>query len=31
VTPLAWGDQYHGRIFVSQQSMRLIEERGGGR
>ena len=31
VTPLAWGEQYHARIFVSQESLRLIEARGGGR
>ena len=31
VTPLGWGDQFHAKIFVSRQSMRLIEERGGGR
>src|SRR5262245_20953138 len=29
VTPLGWGDQYHGRIFVSRESMRLIEARSG--
>jgi hypothetical protein len=29
VTPLSWGQRYHGRIFVSKESMRLIEERGG--
>ena len=29
VTPLGWGDQYHARIFVSRESMRLIEARGG--
>jgi len=31
VTPLGWGDQFHGKIFVSKESMRLIESRGGGR
>ena len=31
VTPLGWGEQYHGRIFVSRESLRLIEARGGGR
>ena len=31
VTPLGWGEQYHARIFVSQESLRLIEARGGGR
>ena len=31
VTPLGWGDRFHGRIFVSRESMRLIEERGGRR
>jgi hypothetical protein len=31
VTPLGWAEQYHARIFVSRESMRLIEERGGGR
>ena len=30
-TPLAWGEQNHARIFVSQESLRLIEARGGGR
>ena len=29
VTPLSWGQRYHGRIFVSKESMRLVEERGG--
>jgi hypothetical protein len=29
VTPLSWGQRYHARIFVSKESMRLIEERGG--
>jgi hypothetical protein len=31
VTPLGWGEQYHARIFVSRESMRLVEERGGER
>ncbi len=31
VTPLGYGDAYHPKIFVSQQTMLLIEERGGGR
>jgi hypothetical protein len=31
VTPLGWGEQYHARIFVSRESLRLIEARGGGR
>jgi len=31
VTPLGWGDRFHTRIFVSRESMRLIEERGGRR
>jgi hypothetical protein len=31
VTPLGWGDQYHARIFVSLESLRLIEARGGSR
>jgi len=31
VTPLAWGEQYHASIFVSRESLRLIEARGGGR
>ena len=30
VTPLGWGEQYHARIFVSRESLRLIRERGGG-
>jgi hypothetical protein len=29
--PLGWGEQYHARIFVSPESLRLIEARGGGR
>jgi hypothetical protein len=31
VTPLGWGAQYHARIFVSRESLRLIEARGGSR
>jgi hypothetical protein len=31
VTPLGWGEQYHAKIFVSRESLRLIEARGGGR
>ena len=29
VTPLGWGEQYHARIFVSKESLRLIEASGG--
>ncbi|MGQ0701645.1 MAG: ankyrin repeat domain-containing protein [Gemmatimonadales bacterium] len=31
VTPIAWGEQYHPKIFVSRESLWLIEVRGGGR
>jgi hypothetical protein len=31
VTPLAWGEQFSDKIFVSRESLRLIEARGGGR
>jgi hypothetical protein len=31
VTPIGWGEQYHAKIFVSRESLRLIESRGGGR
>ncbi len=31
VTPLGWGEQYHTKIFVSRESMRLVEAQGGGR
>jgi hypothetical protein len=31
VTPLGWGEQYHARIFVSRESLRLIEARRGAR
>jgi hypothetical protein len=29
VTPVSWGQRYPGQIFVSKESMRLIEEHGG--
>ena len=29
VTPLSWGQRFHGRAFVSEPAMRLIAERGG--
>ena len=29
VTPLAWGEQFHAKIFVSRESLRLIEAAGG--
>ena len=29
ITPLAWGDRFHRKIFVSEAAMRLIAERGG--
>jgi hypothetical protein len=29
VTPLAWGRQFHAKVFVSEPAMKLIEERGG--
>jgi hypothetical protein len=29
MTPLGWGKQYHAQIFVSQETLRLIEARGG--
>jgi hypothetical protein len=29
VTPLSWGEQYVAKIFVSRESLRLIEARGG--
>ena len=29
VTPLAWGERFHNRKFVSEPAMRLIAERGG--
>jgi hypothetical protein len=31
VTPLSWGERYDAKIFVSRESMRLIETHGGGR
>jgi hypothetical protein len=31
VTPLGWGEGYHERIFVSRESLRLIEAGGGRR
>jgi hypothetical protein len=31
VTPVGWGEHYHAKIFVSRESLRLIEARGGGR
>jgi hypothetical protein len=31
VTPLSWGERFHGRIFVSAPALRLIAERGGRR
>jgi hypothetical protein len=31
MTPLGWGEQFHARIFVSRESLRLIDARGGGR
>lgn len=31
VTPLGWGEQFHARVFVSLESLRLIEARGGSR
>jgi hypothetical protein len=31
VTPLGWGEQFADKIFVSKESMRLIEARGGRR
>lgn len=29
VTPLAWGEQFHAKVFVSEPAMRVIRERGG--
>ena len=29
VTPLSWGERFHGRLFVSGPAMKLIAERGG--
>jgi hypothetical protein len=31
VTPLSWGERYDAKIFVSRESLRLIEARGGSR
>ena len=31
VTPLSWGERFADKIFVSRESMRLIEARGGAR
>lgn len=31
VTPLGWGEQFHARIFVSRESLRLVEAHGGKR
>ena len=31
VTPLGWGNAFNAKIFVSRESLRLIEERGGAR
>jgi ankyrin repeat protein len=31
VTPLSWGERFAAKIFVSRESLRLIEARGGGR
>jgi hypothetical protein len=31
VTPVGWGEQYHAKIFVSKESMRMIRAAGGGR
>ncbi|HVH54757.1 MAG TPA: hypothetical protein VM791_00785 [Vicinamibacterales bacterium] len=31
VTPLGWGERFADKIFVSRESLRLIEARGGGR
>ena len=29
ITPLAWGRQFHAKVFVSEPALRLIAERGG--
>lgn len=29
VTPLAWGERFHNKVFVSEPAMRLIADRGG--
>jgi hypothetical protein len=31
VTPLSWGERFVDKIFVSRESLRLVEARGGGR
>ena len=31
VTPLSWGERYDAKIFVSQESLRLVAARGGSR
>jgi hypothetical protein len=31
VTPMSWGDTFVGKVFVSRESLRLIEARGGRR
>ena len=31
VTPLGWGERFDAKIFVSKETLRLIETRGGGR
>ena len=31
VTALSWGEQFHARIFVSRETLRLIEAKGGDR
>jgi len=31
VTPLGWGEQFHAKIFVSRESLRLVEAHGGAR
>ena len=31
VTPLGWGERYDAKVFVSQETLRLIQARGGGR
>ena len=30
VTPIGWGDAFPAKVFVSRESLRLIEQRGGG-
>ena len=29
VTPLSWGERFHGKVFASEPAMRLIAEKGG--